>query len=207
MPTIDEFHYAIQLEDLNKVEEMLSQDPTLVNSTDFLGRPPLQNPCWDGNIPMIQLLISKGADVNAQNRDGVTPLHSAVSKGDPRAIKLLLEKGANVNAKNKNGETPLHVAAEFHFINTDVADLLLRYSTDPAAKNNWGKTPLDVAIKERVRGPMVDLLRAVIDGTDPTIRALYPKAGALQINANPQVSGEAIPDNRPKRRQFWKLWK
>ncbi len=163
MAIISEFHWAIQSGELNKVKQLLSADSSLAKTKDSLGRPPLQNPCWDGNIEMVELLLSYGADVNAQNRDNVTPLHSATSKGDPRVIKLLLEHGAEVNAKTKNSSTPLHIAAEFRFIDTNVADLLLRYGADVNAKDSEGKTPLDVAIKSREESPMVTLLKTVAE--------------------------------------------
>ncbi len=54
-----------------------------------------------------QLLLDKGANVNAKDKENNTPLHFACLASHTKIVKLLIEKGANVNAKNKNGKTPL----------------------------------------------------------------------------------------------------
>ena len=51
--------------------------------------------------------LRRGADVNAQNDDGVTPLHFAALLNKPDIARLLLEHGANPNLANNEGETPL----------------------------------------------------------------------------------------------------
>ena len=51
--------------------------------------------------------LRRGADVNAQNDDGVTPLHFAALLNKPVLARLLLEHGANPNLANNEGETPL----------------------------------------------------------------------------------------------------
>ncbi len=60
---------------------------------------------------VISFLIEKGANIEAENKDGFTPLHSAAGHGHVGAILALLDKGADVAAVNVNGYTPLHSAA------------------------------------------------------------------------------------------------
>ena len=54
-----------------------------------------------------ELLIAKGADVNAKKDDGETPLHDAFFFSHKKIVELLIAKGADVNAKDKDDETPL----------------------------------------------------------------------------------------------------
>lgn len=61
-------------------------------------------------IPL-QLLLAKGADVNARRNAGDTPLHHAAYGGHLEAIKALLRAGADVNAQKGDGITPLLMAA------------------------------------------------------------------------------------------------
>jgi hypothetical protein len=52
-------------------------------------------------------LLSKGADVNAQDDQGVTSLMRAVSNGHAGIVRELLGNGADVHAKDNKGETSL----------------------------------------------------------------------------------------------------
>ena len=84
-----------------------------VNLQDEPGMTPLHhavNGNWDGtNFDTINLLINRGADVNAIDDTHHTPLHMASNE---EIAELLINNGANVNAKTKRtGETLLFSAA------------------------------------------------------------------------------------------------
>lgn len=79
--------------------------------TDSNDKTPLHFAAMNNHIDTAEMLISKGANVNAKDFDGNTPLHLAASGGNPEMCKLLIEKGAEVNAKNTEGRTPLDLAA------------------------------------------------------------------------------------------------
>ena len=60
-------------------------------------------------LKMIELLIDRGANVNAIDDTHHTPLHLASSE---EVARLLIDAGADVNARTKRtGETPLFSAA------------------------------------------------------------------------------------------------
>jgi len=61
-------------------------------------------------IEAIQLLLDKGADVNATTADGRTALHGAALQGYDEVIKFLVAKGADLYAKDHKGFTPLDTA-------------------------------------------------------------------------------------------------
>ena len=63
-----------------------------------------------GQTEVIELLIQKGADVNARNRNGTTPLHGAVFLGQTEAVELLIQKGADANARTNERATPLDIS-------------------------------------------------------------------------------------------------
>lgn len=70
----------------------------------------LTQAAMENNIPVVNDLIAKGADVNAKSHYGLTALYCAVWNGNTEVIKILIKNGADVNEKSDNGETPLSLA-------------------------------------------------------------------------------------------------
>ena len=110
----------------------------LEKAADTLTEPgqvtPLHMAAREGNTEFAKLLLSKGANVNAEWEDiilfekGVTPLHEAAKGGHKEVAELLLARGAKLSALANTDEmygcTPLDIA----IVNghKEMADLLLR---------------------------------------------------------------------------------
>ena len=60
---------------------------------------------------LIELMIDRGANLEARVEGGITPLHVAAELEDPVYAQLLLDAGANVEARDDDDWTPLHFAA------------------------------------------------------------------------------------------------
>lgn len=65
---------------------------------------------WMGQDTMCTLLLARGANIDAQDRDGRTPLMHAISGQYETIVNLLLSKNAQVNIKAHNGDTALLIA-------------------------------------------------------------------------------------------------
>ena len=64
-----------------------------------------------GHEEVIQLLLEKGADVNAPTVYGYCePLYAAIDNGHEGVVRLLLDNGADVNAGGGMWGNPLQVA-------------------------------------------------------------------------------------------------
>ena len=57
----------------------------------------------DGDLPLLQLLLRYGADIEARNDEGEIPLGFAVAWEQREAMEVLLDAGADINAVEDNG--------------------------------------------------------------------------------------------------------
>ena len=86
---------------------------------------------------------TRGAEINARTRGGITSLMLGIINDRPDVVKLLLERGADINAQSGSGWTALSFAV------WRGDDALVRVLLDHGAKPNLvdkqGWTPLDYA--------------------------------------------------------------
>ena len=67
---------------------------------------PLHKAVAHGHDTSVQVLLEKGADINARDKRGRSPLHLAAAYGWDALVQVLLEKGAGINARDNLGQTP-----------------------------------------------------------------------------------------------------
>ncbi|MDY6783091.1 MAG: ankyrin repeat domain-containing protein [Cyanobacteriota bacterium] len=96
------------------------------------------------NLKLVQLLLERGADVNAMYDNYTTVLHETVRYENPKMARLLLEHGADVNVKDRESQTPLHHAVWYK--NLKMARLLLEHDADVNVKDRESQTPLHRAV-------------------------------------------------------------
>jgi len=100
---------------------------------------------WRGDMEMMALFVSSGADVNKTNAVGETALMHAAWQGQKQAVEWLLARGARVD--NAPGQwTALHYAAFSG--NEEIAALLLARGADINARAPNGSSPLMMAVYE-----------------------------------------------------------
>jgi ankyrin repeat protein len=145
------------------------------------------------------MLLEKGANPNARDKDGRTRLHLAADEGRVDVVKLLLEYEADPNARGEFGRTPLHVAAQWG--NADIVRLLLKYGADPTVKNKDGNTPLDVARREG-RHEVVSLIEKWLEeettvataSQRPPRLAGLPRLCPCEVAKKAQVSQQVVDE-------------
>jgi hypothetical protein len=128
------------------------------------------NPVADDEI--VNLFLSKGADVNGNSAYGMTPLMRAAQSGKPRIAKLLIEKGADPNARTAMGESALMYACEYG-PHPEIAELLLQKGADLNYKHKiTGETALSIAVSKQSHYRVLGLSRFEMDRANATIAAL-----------------------------------
>ena len=97
--------------DIQRVEELLGSDDTDVDDTDQDGATPLILASISGHLPIVQLLISLGANINHQDRvNGWTSLMQATFYSHKAIISALIDAGADPSITANNGCTALDLA-------------------------------------------------------------------------------------------------
>jgi ankyrin repeat protein len=153
---------AIKAKDAECVRQLLASgaDP---NATDEWREPLLIVAIKWGQVEIVELLISAGADVTVVNGsdNGSTPLHFAAGATvwvpNVTIAKLLLDKGARVDATTGSGTTPLMWVAQSREESAlDVAALLIAHGASLHLQGEDG-TALQYA-KDTRNSKMVDML-------------------------------------------------
>ena len=162
-----ELSRAIWNNDLATVERLLRGGFPINKplSGGFISKTPLTEASMYGSLPIVRLLVEKGADVNPS---GSSPLYWAAGSGEPELVRYLLSKGAQIEGEEGALDTPLAYAAEEGDL--EIMSLLLKAKADPNGRRAQppGGGPLRKAL---IKGgeEAVDLLLKA--GADPNLGA------------------------------------
>lgn len=178
LPDPVRFANVVELRDIRSVRGWLDEglSPHFMGSRFGTG---LMIAAWDGNIPMMELFLSRGADINQTNRVGEQALLLATWNGHTEAVKWLLDHGADISRSGKqwsalhyavfaghkaiaklliergadvNGQAPNQASVLMMAAREgreDLARTLLEAGADPRAMNDRGETALVWAMRHR----------------------------------------------------------
>lgn len=151
---------AAALGQVELIQQMLTNNPALVNAEAPDGFSPLGLAAFFGATQAASLLLEHGAQVNraANNPQKVTPLHSAVAGQHFEIAQMLLNHGADANARQMGDFTPLQGAAQNGQI--EMIELLVKHGADLNLRNADGHTALGLSRIES-QTQAFDLLRGL----------------------------------------------
>ncbi|XP_045652107.1 ankyrin repeat domain-containing protein 27 isoform X2 [Ursus americanus] len=149
-------------DDCEKLVSGRLNDPSIVTpfSRDDRGHTPLHVAALCGQASLIDLLVSRGAVVNATDYHGSAPLHLACQKGYQSVTLLLLHYKASPEVQDNNGNTPLHLACTYG--HEDCVKALVYYDLQSCRLdigNEKGDTPLHIAARWGYQGIIETLLQ------------------------------------------------
>jgi ankyrin repeat protein len=145
-------HAAVDSEQYMSAAELLNAaavsraDSGIVNTADPMGQTALHTAARTGNVKMLQLLVSHGADMLSEDDARHTCLHVAAAKGNTECLSFILDHGGDemiefTDSPEKN--TPLHLAASNgHLV---CVRLLLETAANVFSRNAKGQTAYNLA--------------------------------------------------------------
>ncbi|KAK0153560.1 Death-associated protein kinase 1 [Merluccius polli] len=114
-----------------------------VNQPNKHGTPPLLIAAGCGNIQIIEVLMAKGAEIQANDKSGTNAIYYAARHGHVGTLKFLHENKCPLDVQDKSGETALHVASRYG--NVDVVTYLCSIKANPDLCDREQETPLHCA--------------------------------------------------------------
>ena len=156
-------HLACLLNRRDVAELLLDHGADIELPGSVYKRTPLICACVKGSVSTAMLLLDRGANANAQSKNGFTPLHNAcfeieMANDRNKIVEELLAHGADPNIENEYRETPLMAACIEERVST--VKLLLDHGADIESLDNIqdvdGKTELDL-VKEKASKMVVQI--------------------------------------------------
>jgi ankyrin repeat protein len=196
-------HWAVIADQVEMVKYLLDQGANIEGNDDLGGYTPLMN---SSLFEMVDLLVKRGANVNAKNKFNYTPLHKAVfnfvegkrkEKDCKKILNLLISNGANLNAQDNNGNTPLMTAIQ----KTAPAKILIAKGADVNLANKNKETPLMLAAKGGllkvvlvvpVIGPFAEACKLLIaKGADVNAQDVFGKTALMHAASAAHAQGDS----------------
>ena len=151
-PSLSPWHFAALQGSAYILEAILSSIPeegdlrSITEDTDhvYSEYTALHIAAIHGMVDVLEVLLDKGANIEASSNNQSKPIHLAARFGRVDALKTLLDRGANIEAKTDICFTALHDAADNGDL--DVIRTLLDRGANIEARSNILSTPLHCAI-------------------------------------------------------------
>ena len=102
-------HVATHLHDVETVRILLDSHADPNKHDDYHNCAPLHVACERGYTDIVQLLVTRGADVN-DSSTSLAPLVFAVAHKQTECVEILLQHGADPDCEDARGNSVLHVA-------------------------------------------------------------------------------------------------
>lgn len=112
------FHEAVCSKDALRVQFLLEQNEKQfhVDAIDEDGITALQRSCFTGPLKLVQLLVTYGADLNIQDKEGWSVIHAATIARNHSIMRYLITMRAAVALQNDQGELAIDLARDLQSV-------------------------------------------------------------------------------------------
>ena len=119
-------HNFARIGDLKGLQELLKENPELIEANGWFGTKPLHYAAQSGSVECVEFLIERGADVNSKC---IVHKSTAIFRASTAEIaQLLVENGAILNLVTAMGRVPLDYAIQG--LHADVVVYLISQGID-----------------------------------------------------------------------------
>jgi ankyrin repeat protein len=139
-----ELVFAARHGPLEIVSQSLDENPSSLHYRERTDETLLHSAVDGCQLEIVEYLIKRGADLNAQTNALNTPLHWCCQHNNDDIARLLVDAKSDLSACNISGQTPLHVAIING--NLDVARVLLAAGAPMDIQDRHGLTPLKLCV-------------------------------------------------------------
>lgn len=185
---------------LNDIQQLLKIEPLINSPLSIIS--PLHYAVCNKNcpIPIIQLLLDKGANVHALSYDKCTPLHALVKENHPSSIEiasLLLDHGAQLGKVGQGEDRPTVLSCAVERNSTKIVQFLIDRGAD-IHETSYSRTVLQDAIGKNGAYDMVKCLLkngASVINRQPVFDAALssnPKLIKLLVNYGAEVNDTCV---------------
>ena len=194
---------------------ILKVQPSLINEKDSeTGNTTLICSVEKGNLPLVQLVLDCGAEINETNNLGNTALIVACSKRYPCIVTELIKRKASINFANKKGNRALSFVCQMGPVKT--MEFLIANGAETEFFNVNGDTPLLIACRNgqcEVAKLLLQyynkdfiLFRAKIDGFDALFASVEKNRfdcvkvileNGVDVNEKTDANNEIIAESTP----------
>ena len=115
---VELFHEAVHSKDLMRVTFLLEQNESQfhIDDIDEDGITALQRSCFTGTLKLVQLLVTYGADINIQDKEGWSVMHAATVARNHSIMRYLIATGAPLGLENDQGEQAIDLARDLQSV-------------------------------------------------------------------------------------------
>ncbi|XP_072289075.1 histone-lysine N-methyltransferase EHMT1a isoform X2 [Eucyclogobius newberryi] len=137
-------HLAAKLGHYDTIQYLLSRASKYINCQDDGGWTPITWAIEYKHKELVNLLLSRGSDINIRDKEENVCLHWAALSGCDDIAQALLDARCDLTAVNIHGDLPLHIAARENHL--DCVMLFLSRGSDVNQRNKEDATPLDCCV-------------------------------------------------------------
>lgn len=142
-PRLDAMTFDVQRGENEKVKNLLQE--VGVDTGDSYVRTALIWATFYDNVSLLDWLISKGANVNHQDKNGYSALHFAGQEKRFECAIMLLDNGASLELADIHGNTPLWTAIFSAKDDNRLVKLYVEKGANLDHVNKYQRTPRQIA--------------------------------------------------------------